>query len=140
MVHPQCRGYVHKLRFIQLATKPQFDLRTQLQIPSVLNSRAHSSRPLRTQLQIFSQSSYKTLCAHSYRSFLNLLTKPSAHTAAEVVHAHSWDLTFFLPNQPFLALIFLCIKKPNSFLFTKIPIYTSRYYKTMASNHGHPKP
>ena len=34
------------------------------------------------------------LCAHSYKSFLNLLTKPSAHTAAEVVHAHSWDLTF----------------------------------------------
>ena len=42
-----------KLRFIQLAAKPQFDLRTQLQIPSVLKSRAHSSRPLRTQLQIF---------------------------------------------------------------------------------------
>ena len=48
VVHPQCRGYVHKLRFIQLSTKPQFDLRTQLQIPSILNSRAHSSRPLRT--------------------------------------------------------------------------------------------
>ena len=94
VVHPQCRGYVHKLCFIQLSTKPQFDLCTQLQIPSVLNSRAHSSRPLCTQLQIFSQSSYKTLCAHSCRYFLNLLTKPSAHTAAEVVHAHIWDLTF----------------------------------------------
>ena len=51
VVHPQCRGYVHKLCFIQLATKPQFDLHTQLHIPLVLNSRAHSSRPLRTQLQ-----------------------------------------------------------------------------------------
>ena len=123
MVHPQCRGYVHKLCFIQLATKPQFDLRTQLQIPSVLNNRAHSSRPLRTQLQIF----------------LSLLTKPFAHTAAEVVHAHSWDLTFPYKTCLSFALIFLYIKKPNFFLFTKIPIYTSRYYKTMASNHGHPK-
>ena len=42
-----------KLCFIQLAAKPQFDLRTHLQIPSVLKSRAHSSRPLCTQLQIF---------------------------------------------------------------------------------------
>ena len=84
VVHPQCRGYVHKLCFIQFATKPQFDLRTQLQIPLVLNSRAHSSRPLCTQLQIF----------------LNLLTKPSAHTAAEVVHAHSWDFNLSLQNQP----------------------------------------
>ena len=67
VVHPQCRGYIHKMPFIQLATKPQFDLCTQLQIPSVLNSRAHSSRPLRTQLQIFPQSSYKTLYAHSCR-------------------------------------------------------------------------
>ena len=38
---------------------------------------AHSCRSLRTQLQIF------------------LITyKPSAHTAAEVIHALSWDLTF----------------------------------------------
>ena len=91
VVHPQCRGYIHKLRFIQLATKPQFDLRTQLQIPSVLNSRAHSSRPLCTQLQIF----------------LTLLTKPSAHTTAEVVHAHSWDLTFPYKTSLNFALIFL---------------------------------
>ena len=59
VVHPQCRGYVHKLCSIQLATKPQFDLRTQL--------------------QVFPQS---------------FLQNPSAHTAAEVIHAHSWDLTF----------------------------------------------
>ena len=32
------------------------------------------------------------LCAHSCKSFL--AQKPSMHTAAEVVHAHSWDLTF----------------------------------------------
>ena len=47
---------------------PQFDLRTQLQIPSILKIRAHSSRPLRTQLQVFPQSFLqKSLCAHSYR-------------------------------------------------------------------------
>ena len=38
-----------KLCFIQLATKPQFDLCTQLQIPLVLKIHAHSSRPLCTQ-------------------------------------------------------------------------------------------
>ena len=63
VVHPQCRGYVHKLCSIQLSTKPQFDLRTQLQILSVLK------RP-RTQQQA------------------------PVHTAVEVIHAHSWDLTF----------------------------------------------
>ena len=92
VVHPQCRGYVHKLRSIQLATKLQFDLRTQLQIPSVLKIRAHSSRPLRTQLQVFPQS---------------FLQKPSAHPAAEVVHAHSWDLTFPYKINLSFALFFL---------------------------------
>ena len=56
-----------KLCFIQLATKPQFDLRTQLQIPSSPQIRAHSSRPLRTYLQIFLNLLTKTLYAHSCR-------------------------------------------------------------------------
>ena len=64
VVHPQCRGYVHKLCSIQLAIKPQFDLRTQLHILSVL-------KKLRTQLQVFPY---------------NLLYK--------TLYAHSWDLTF----------------------------------------------
>ena len=98
VVHPQCRGYVHKLWFIQLATKSTVDLRTQLQIPSILKSRAHSSRPLRTQLQVFPQS---------------FLQNPSAHTAAEVVHAHSWDLTFPYKTQSLLRLYLSYIIKPN---------------------------
>ena len=36
--------------------------------------------------------------AHTAADFLNN-PKPSAHIAAEVVHAHSWDLTF-LQNKP----------------------------------------
>ena len=92
VVHPQCRGYVHKLCSIQLATKPQFDLRTQLQIPSVLK------KP-RTQLQVFPQSS---------------LQKSSVHTAAEVVHAHSWDLTFpYKINLSLRLNLFLHHKNPN---------------------------
>ena len=52
------------------------DLRTQLQIPSVLKA-AHTAAGL-----------YAHSCRFPYHP------KPSAHTAAEVVHAHSWDLTF----------------------------------------------
>ena len=76
MVHPQCRGYIHKLCFIQLATKPQFDLRTQLQIPS---------SPQSTHTAAVSVHTAADLLYHP---------KPSTHTAAEVIHAHSWDLTF----------------------------------------------
>ena len=87
MVHPQCRGYVHKTVFyFNFLQNHSSDLCTQLQISSSLLSRAHNSRPLCTQLQIS----------------LNLLQKPSVHTAAEVVHAHSWDLTF--PYKTALAL------------------------------------
>ena len=114
MVHPQCRGYVHKTALLfHFLQNNSFDLRTQQQI-------RHSS-----------------LTAHSVA--VPFLTKPSAHIAAEVVHAHNWDLTFPYKTRLSFTLIFLYIKKPHFFLFTKIPIYTSHYYKTMASNHGHPK-
>ena len=73
VVQPQCRGYVHRTVFYSTFYKNHSsDLRTQLQIPSSPQSRAHSCRPLCTQLQI------------------SLITqKPSVHIAAEVVHAHS---------------------------------------------------
>jgi hypothetical protein len=72
VVHPQCRGYVHRtVLYIQLVTTE-----------TVL------------------------ICALSYRSFPFLSRalscrlfpsyKPSAHSAAEVVHALSWDLTLNL--------------------------------------------
>ena len=81
MVHPQCRGYVHRTVFYSTLYKNHSShLHTQLQIPSSPQSCAHSCRPLRTQLQIFfitpKPSTHlavdflyhpKTLCAHSCR-------------------------------------------------------------------------
>ena len=68
-----------KLCFIQLATKPQF-------------SSAHSAAdPFKSFKAVHTAAG---LCAHSCRFPLISYKKPSAHTAAEVVHAHSWDLTF----------------------------------------------
>ena len=78
VVHPQCRGYVHRTVFYSTLYKNHSsDLRTQLEIPSSPQSCALSCRSLCTQLQI-----------------LLITQKPYAHTAAEVIHAHSWDLTF----------------------------------------------
>ena len=77
VVHPQCRGYIHRTVFYSTFYKNHSsDLRTQLQIPSVLKA-AHTAAGL---------------CAHSCRFPYH--PKPFVHTAAEVVHAHSWDLTF----------------------------------------------
>ena len=68
MVHPQCRGYVHRTAVIfNFLQTHSFDLCTQLQISSITQS-----------------------CALSCRSFL---PKPSVHSAAEVVNTLSWDLT-----------------------------------------------
>ena len=41
--------------------------------------------------------------AHTAADFLNQ-PKPSAHTAAEVVHAHNWDLTFLQPSLSFTSI------------------------------------
>ena len=96
MVHPQFRGYVHKTVFYSTIYKNHSsDLCTQLQIPSIPQSCALSCRSLRTQLQIF------------------LITqKPSVHIAAEVIHAHSWDLTF-LTKQPLSLHQFILHQKPK---------------------------
>ena len=113
VVHPQCRDYVHRTTFYSTFYKNHSsDLRTQLSIPSIPQSCALSCRSLRTHLQIFF-----------------ITPKPSTHTAAEVVHAHSWDLTFsykialashllFLHQNPNLTYLEEClfiqrtIKKP----------------------------
>ena len=94
VVHPQCRGYVHRTVFYSTFYKNHnSDLHTQLQISSSPQSRAHSCKPLCTQLQI------------------SLITqKPCAHTAAEVIHAHSWDFNLFLPNTLSFASIHLTSK------------------------------
>ena len=96
MVHPHFRGYVHRTVFYSTLYKNHSsDLRTQLQITSSPQSCALSCRSLRTQLQIF------------------LITqKPSVHTAAKVIHAHSWDLTF-RTKQALASHQFILHQKPN---------------------------
>ena len=91
VVHPQCRGYVHKLCLFN----------------SLQNHSLICALSCRSLQSLTATHTAAGLCAHSYRSFLNLLTKPSAHTAAEVVHAHSWDLTFPYKINLSFALIFL---------------------------------
>ena len=66
-----------ELCFIQLFTKTTV-------LICALSCRSFQSSKLRTQLQA---------SAHTAADLLNH-PKPSAHTATEVVHAHSWDLTF----------------------------------------------
>ena len=66
-----------ELRFIQLSTKIAV-------LICALSCRSFKSSKPRTQLQA---------SAHTAADFL-IHPKPSVHTAAEVVHAHSWDLTF----------------------------------------------
>ena len=115
MVHPQCRGYVHKLRFIPLSSKPQLIC-------------ALSCRSLQSLTAAHTAAGF---CAHSCRSFFLFLQKPSAHTAAEVVHAHSWDLSFPYKNQPYFALSFFTSKSLT------YPFYISAYlYCAVLQNHG----
>ena len=76
---------------------------------------------------------------HTAADLLNLLQKPSAHTAAEVIHAHSWDLTFSYK----IALAshqFFLHKNPNLTSLQECIFIQRTYYKTMGLNHGHPKP
>ena len=120
MVHPQCRGYVHKTMFI-------------------FNFLQTHSSDLHTQLQIFSTTQ---ICALSCRTFL---PKPSAHSAGEVVHTLSWDLTltpkidlsFFAPHY---VITQNPTKKPFSplhkCLFIQVHYYNTMGLKTMGLNHG----
>ena len=67
--------------------------------------------------------------AHTAADFLNH-PKPSAHIAAEVVHAHSWDLTFSYK----IALAshqFLLIKSLTSLLYKSAYLYIA-----LLQNHG----
>ena len=66
-----------ELCFIQLSKKTTF-------LIYALSCRSLQSSNPCTQLQA---------SAHTAADFL-ITQKPSAHTAVEVIHAHSWDLTF----------------------------------------------
>ena len=73
MVHPQCRGYVH--RTVLYSNSLQVTV-----LICILSCRS---------FQVLKAAHTAAgLCAHNYRSS-NHYTKPSAHTAAEVVHALS---------------------------------------------------
>ena len=107
VVHPQCRGYVHKLRFIPLSPKPQFICALSCRFLQLLTA-AHTAadlsffltkNPLRTQLQ-----------------------RSSTHTAG----------TFpFLTKPILLALSFLTSKSLT------YPFYISAYlYCAVSQNPG----
>ena len=87
VVHPQCRGYVHRTVFYSTLYKKTIVL------ICTLSCRSSSVFKPCTQLQA---------SAHTATYFLNH-PKPSAHIAAKVVHTHSWDLTF-LTNKPYLRI------------------------------------
>ena len=81
MVHPQCRGYVHKTALLfHFLQNNSSDLRTQQQI-----------RPSSLTVHSATVPFLQSLTAHS--AAVPFLEKPSVHTAAEVIHTHSWDLT-----------------------------------------------
>ena len=84
VVHPQCRGYVHRTVFYSTCYKT-----------TVLIC-AHSCRSLQS---LKSAHTAAGLCAHSCRSFLNILTK--------TLYTHSWDLTFPYIISLSFAFIFL---------------------------------
>ena len=122
VVHPQCRGYVHRTVFYSIfLQKPQFWSAHLATDPFSPQSRAHSCRPLRTQLQIFLSS--KTLCAHSCRG------RPRTQLG----------LNLFLQNSLSFTLIPLT-QNPNLTSLQECIFIQRTYYKTMGLNHGHQKP
>ena len=78
VVHPQCGVTSTELRFIQLFTTKMTVLICALSCRSF-----QSSNPCTQQ-----QASVHIVVDLPFHQ------NPSAHTAAEVVHAHKWDLTF----------------------------------------------
>ena len=88
VVHPQCRGYVHKLCFIPLSSKPQFIYALSYRFLLPFDSRAHSSRLLRTQLQRSSTHTAgtcsfptKSNLTSPYLSYIKSLTYPFSISA-----------------------------------------------------------
>ena len=114
VVHPQCRGYVHKLHFIPLSSKPQFICALSCRFLQLLTA-AHTAAGF---------------CAHSCRSFFLPYKNP--------LRTHIWDLSF--PYKTNLTcLIFPYIKKPNLSILHKRLFILRSFTKTMILNHGHPQ-
>ena len=91
VVHPQCRGYVQKLRFIPLSSKPQFICALSCRFLQLLTA-AHIAAGF---------------CAHSYRPFL-LSYKNPLRTQLQSSSTHTAGTCPFLAkNQPYFTLSFL---------------------------------
>ena len=114
MVQPQCRGYVHRTAFYSTLYK------------IIVLICALSCRSLHVLKAVHTAAS---LYAHSCRSS-NHLQKPSAHTTAEVVHAHSWDLTFSYK----IALASHHSSYPK--ILTSLNYKSAYLYSALLQNHG----
>ena len=105
VVHPQCRGYVHKLRFIPLSSKPQFIC-------------ALSCRSLQSLIAAHTAAGF---CAHSCRSFFPFLQKTLCAHSCRGRPRTQLGLILSLQKPTLLFLIFLYIKNPNlSFLHKRL--------------------
>ena len=114
VVHPQCRDYVHKLRFIPLSSKPQFLC-------------AHSSRLLPYKIAAHTAAGF---CAHSCRSFFPPYKNP-LRTQLQRSSTHTAGTCPSLQQPILLALSFLTSKSLTS------PIYISAYlYCAVLQNPG----
>ena len=120
VVHPQCRGYLHRTTVIfNLLQTHSSDLRTQLQISSAILSCALScSTFLPTP---FAHSAAEVIHALNWDL---TLTKPSVHSAAKVIRALSWDLTLNPKQDLASSHQIIIIQKPSKKLFL---LYISAY-------------
>ena len=120
VVHPQCRGYVHKLHFIPLSSKPQLICALNCRSLQSLTA-AHTTAGFCAHSCRYFFLSYKTLCAHSCRG------RPRTQLG----------LILSLQNQPYFSLIFLYIKKPNLSSLHKclfiLRIFTKPWLQTMGT-------
>ena len=114
VVHPQCRGYVHKLCFIPLSSKPQFIC-------------ALSCRSLQFLTAAHTAAGF---CAHSCRSFF-LPYKNPLRTQLQRSSTHTAGTCPFLTKPILLALSFLTSKSLT------YPFYISAYlYCAVSQNPG----
>ena len=134
MVHPQCRGYIHRTAFIfnSLQTTQFWSAHSAADLlnnPKLCSNRTFLLKP----------SAHSTAeVVHALSWDLTLTPKPSAHSAAEVVHAHSWDLTL----NPKIGLSFFASNYHHTKTFEKAlsPLHKClfilvHYYNTMYLNH-----
>ena len=121
VVHPQCRGYVHRTAFIfNTLQTHSYDMCTQLQIFSTTQSCALS---------------YRTFLLKPYKYLCTLSCKGCPRTQLGInLKNPKIGLSLFASNyhhtKPFEKLF----SPLHKCLFIQV-----HYYNTMGLNHGHPK-